>query len=291
MTQRVARKTSFIVSLMAVWLGSSSAWSQAVTDDEEPASLLSWPGVVALLGGIEATVGGGTASVSSSVTQSGREDQEIASGAASKRSWGISLYSGPIQTGWVLRPTAGFLAQEIAISDFEADLPKTYDDQSWNIDATCSDPVSGAGLDCAAPNVYDLSMRTAYVGAQGGYDAVWGTGWVRPFVGSSINVDAVEYRTVRVSFGDRTEDSDGFALFRSVGGEVTAGAAFPDVRVVVRFVGSFQAYLRFEYDEPLEFRGPVQHDPVQDIFLRPRMFVESASLSVLDAKVAVAYLF
>ena len=277
-----------------VLFGSAGATQEQPTrvrNGEPPSTIWSWTGALYFLGGVETSLGSASASVDSGVTRESGEEEEIASGDVSQWSWGLSLYSGPLESGFYFRPTGGYLSQEISIRDFEDDIPITTEAEARYIGARCSDADTGETVDCRAPNVYDLTVQSFYGGAQGGYDHVWAWRWLRYFLGVGASVNLAEYRLLDVSFAGTRLEAQDFAFLRSWGAQATAGLAFPDVGIVVRVIGLAQWHIGFEYDEPIEFMGPVDYDNTQNIYYRPRMFVRDASLQLLDARLAVAYLF
>jgi hypothetical protein len=258
-------------------------------------------GVLKLLGGVEASIFGGLAHVSSQANDDNGSSITVASGDAEQSGYRISLYSAPESTGWFWYPTVGYLQQRIGNIDIASSLAtlNRLDDPN-DIAAIASDPATGQATDPGSANVYILDMRSGYAGGRIGLDVVGGNQTVVFFASATLGLNLVEYRQIRARLQGcgagvdpetcNTERS-AFELLSSgaIGG--TIGLKFPEIHLAVRLVFDYERFRDFRYEHPLEVRGPARYDPDKDIFEHPRMTMESASLWTWNGQLAAAFVF
>ncbi|MFC1611931.1 hypothetical protein ACFL6C_13295 [Myxococcota bacterium] len=250
-----------------------------------------WETALRILGGVEISGNLGTAGVTSGVTDEEDVSYDVASGSARQLGWGISLYWAPESTGFFLRPTFGYLSQEIDIADFRADLPLENVPDSYEIAGRCQSVDSGEVIDCDAPNTYALHMQSLFVGVRGGYALVIdASGYsIIAFLGGGANL--LEYRSIDAQVASFESDADGWAPFRSVGAEGSVGMHYPDIHLSVRLIVGYDYYFGFSYAEPLNFLGPVVFDPDVGQNRRPVVRVKDARLDAWTLRLATAFVF
>ncbi len=259
---------------------------------DAPEKKLSWAGLAYLLGGVELTAGFGQAGVSSRVLDENGDRFLIASGNEPETSFSVSLYGGPSSTGWRFGPTGGWFTREIAIQDFAAQLPGG-DPMRGVVDVPgeCRDPDSGESISCQAPNVYDLALQSFYAGAMGGYEVLVGNSRFQLMGGLYGTINALEFRRTRITVADESVDGKAWKVIRSGGVQATAGVRLPRLHSAFRVTFDYQRFARFDFAQPLEFRGPVVYDEDRQMYIRPRYQVEDTALGVLGLKFSAALVF
>ncbi len=241
------------------------------------------------LAGLELSASSGLAQVSTSVKE-GAGTREIASGDATSRSVRVSFWSLPDRTGFVWAPSLGFVSQEIDIADFRQQLPSVTIPQATNIPTVSSDPRTGAMVDPEAPNVYRLSLNTAYLGQRLGYGLVRNrpsTRWVLMLQGI---LNLVEYRDLRYRFDSfdsgvsaDTKDKSGKWVWLQSGGAILTGAiGIKKLHLALRLELKYELFRDFTYPKAVEFRGPVQYNPVSESFERQQLFLDKVSYQTFE---------
>lgn len=259
---------------------------------EPPERYLSLDGAMYLLGGVEVTAGFGQAGASSRVQNEAGERFIIASGNEPENSFSVSLYGGPTSTGWKLAPTGGWFTREVSIQDFAADLPGGERMRgALDVPGVCRDVATGEMISCQSSNVYDLSLKSYYGGLMGGYEVVVGNSRMQLLGGLYASANLIERRTTQVVLGEETVTDVSWKPLRSFGLQSTAGLKFPRWHTVFRLGFDYARFARFEFGQPLEFRGPVVYDESRQMYVRSRYSVEDTALGVLGLKFSAAYVF
>lgn len=273
------------------WFGDTAVpWH--IKWDAEPLDLKTWQGWAGLLGGVELSGSIGSATVTSGIRRESGEREIVAGGNGSQSGFEISLFPRPRKTGFALSPTGGFLSQSVSIADFMSDVPTNgQPSEGEDIGASCSNPDTGEARPCQTRNVYDLTLASGYLGAQGSANLVVVVDDAEWFATTWASVGAIEYRSVAAKVYQGTNESSGWRLFRSFGAGFDVGWIDPKSHLGLRGGIDHRRFLRFEYDKPLEFRSGAQWDPDRQIHLRPRVFVDDASISIWTFKVAAAFVF
>ncbi|MEO1172466.1 MAG: hypothetical protein AAFX94_10515, partial [Myxococcota bacterium] len=235
------------------------------------------------LGGIEVGGFGGLARIRSGVTDESGAETIVASGDAMSRGYRVGIYAPPRESGLNLYPTFGFLSQRIEIEDFRESVDQdTGEPNATDIGAVCSNVDTGDPVDCDIPNVYDLDLQSLYLGARVSADLVTSNGWLRSAFSLYAGVNALEYRGIDVRVGQFELADRGFRAFRSYafGGGVTLFVE--KLHWGIRGTIDYETYLRFDYPQGLQFKGPGELDPDLNRFIRPRLTVDDAQLSTVN---------
>lgn len=262
-----------------------------VSPDPPPERWLSWESVRYWLGGIEAVAFLGPATVTSIIENERGDAQVAASGAALNRGASIGLYGGPLATGWRFAPTGGWLDQTIAIQDVSSALEFEPRNTRDDIAGECSDPQTGASIDCGAPNRYDLRLQSLYGGVLLGYDLVVGGPNFRVMAGVRGDLDLFEYRLIDVHLADESRRHTQLSWIRGAGAHATAGFMLPRWHIAVRTTLGWRWHGNFSFGEPIAFQGHVSLDEERDVHLRPVLSVDTARYSAMTAQVSAAVLF
>ncbi|MCK6545013.1 hypothetical protein L6R52_04040 [Myxococcota bacterium] len=257
-------------------------------DHEDPSLVWRW---ASSLGGLEASLTRGFATVQSRARTESGFVETVGSGDATSRGYRFSMYQPPDRTGIFFPPVLGFLSQTIDISGFREDVPLFAPEGSDTIPAVASDPATGLPVDPAEPIAYGLDLKSGYVGQGIGVNLVIGTEDVQLFstVKASINLFEVRHTDVRL-YQSRVEGMS-VAAFQSgaVGGQL--GLAIRPLHLAVRTAFQFEWFNEFDYPKPLEFQASSAFDWEKQIFERQRVFVEGAGLKTFDWQVSVVALF
>ncbi|OGQ91065.1 MAG: hypothetical protein A2289_05215 [Deltaproteobacteria bacterium RIFOXYA12_FULL_58_15] len=242
-----------------------------------------------LLGGLEVAAFTGFAEVASSYEDEYGKPVKVAAGSATQQGFRIALYSAPKKTGFFWYPVVGFVWQDVAIGEFRDSWDNYY--QPEDIEPICSDPDTGENLDCGAPNVYELSMRSGYAGLRGGWELAVGHSWFVFFASVSLGINLLEFRSLRAVVGTDDATETGFDFVRSgaVGG--TVGVSFPKAHLALRLIFEGELYREFEYAHEIPFKGPPAYNSDKQIVERPLRFVQAASLHSFVMQTALAFVF
>jgi hypothetical protein len=248
--------------------------------------------LLGLLRGVEVAGRYGFAKVRSHVETDGEKRTPLAEGAARQLGYQISLYKAPDQTGFFVQPEVGFLQQQIDIADFRDVIPAVELPAAAAIEATCTDVATGEKINCGAPNTYQLTMTSGYLGARIGYAVMggWENTWL--FAAASGGVNLLEYRKVIAQIADHRGETTRWARpAESMAVGATGGVVFPAIHLSVRLIFDWEYYARFQYDAPLEFKGPTAYDDDREVFYRKRSYAEDAQLSAFTFRLAAAVVF
>ncbi len=258
--------------------------------EEEPAEDLS-PFLRYLKGlaGLELSGATGLAQVSTAVNEGGTE-REVANGDATSRSVRVSFWSLPDRTGFVWAPSLGFVSQEIEIADFRQHLPSVTPPQSTTIPTVASDPRTGAMVDPESPNVYQLSLKTGYLGQRFGYGLVRNRPSTRLVLMLQGILNLVEYRDLRYRIGGfdsgaalETKDRSGrWAWLQSGGTILTAAIGIKKLHLALRAELKYEVFRDFEYPKPVEFRGPARYNAGIQAFERQQLFLDKVSYQTFE---------
>lgn len=282
------------VGVAAIWLTGEEVRDAVdpviVVRERKPVAAGWWGAVAGSLGGLEASTIIGLAKVSSRATNEFGVTSEIASGRATQSGYKIANYAAPRTTGFFLLPSLGYLDQKIAIEDFRADLP-VIDAPGQEIGAVCSDPTTGAPLDCTAPNVYELRLRSGFAGARVGTNLVIGDSTTEFFATANAAANLVELREVTAKVATYQAKGTDWALGRSFSAGTAFGLRWPKAHLALHLTGEVQLYRDFTYAEPLEFKGFVAFNPDKNVYERPRTWVEGADLLTYSFSFALAGVF
>jgi len=257
----------------------------------------SWVSYLQLLGGIEIAGLYGFARVSSSINDDVGNSVEVAAGEARQVGYRIALYSAPKITGLFWYPTVGYLSQKVALADFRHSLEKTSMPDSQEVAVVCSDPQTGATIDCNAPNIYSLDLTSGYGGLRAGYDFVVGNPMFRFFTSANIGVNVVEYRRLRAKVGNYDATGSRWDWVHSGAVGATIGFTFPSAHLATRFIFDWEWYRDFKYAEALQFDGPVTTQYVESkgqtiaVPQESAVKVKAAGFYSYCLQLAVAYVF
>jgi len=243
---------------------------------------------LALLGGVEVSPFYGFARVASQAKNESGARVDIAAGQATQTGYRVALYKAPARTGFFVYPTLGYMQQTIAIADFRETLPKVVLPGSRDIEAVCRRVKDYALVECGAPTVYDLDMKSGYGGGRGGLEFVFGDSGVQMFGSASLGLNLVEYRAIRAHIADHTGKRRGFDWLGSGAAGGTLGVSFPESHVALRFNVDYELYRNFKYAQPIDFRGPSTWDETVQNYVRPPTYVDGASLSSWSLQCALA---
>lgn len=242
-----------------------------------------------ILTGIEITRFGGWASLSSSVRPDVGPAFRLANANVGYGGFSVSLLDAPRKSGVGLTADFGFFRQTARVVGFNESLPQS--EGSTDISGVCSFATSGEEFDCNEPNRYDIRLWSAYLGPELFAALVAGNRNVELFalVGAAARV--VELRSVAATVGAGSTERVGPALLRSMTSGLTVGFTLPRLHMSARLGLDLEHYFRFRYPEPLEFQGPVDYDQDRDIWLRPRMWVDDASITAVAFSASAGVLF
>lgn len=281
-TPSLALLTAFLLPVQAGW---------HVINPEPPEKWASLDGIAYLLGGVEATLMTGSASVVSRIQYEDGSRETVARGEATNRGGWVGLYGGPIATGWKLAPTAGLMRQTVTIQDFNQDIPTTIPDNGYDIEGRCGDPDTGERTSCDAPNRYDLTMRSISGGVTAGYDLVVGGPNLHLMGGFRGDVNILEYRFIDVELANATRNHRQLSPFRAFGAQTTFGFILPKWHLAFRGTFSFRRHGQVDFGDPVEVNGPVTYDEERNIYYRPLIAVDRAGHTTLTAQMSAAILF
>lgn len=234
------------------------------------------------LGGVDAGYLMGRAWVSSSATDSFGQRYTVASGEARTRGFRVDLYTIPEQSSWFLYPTIGFLSQDIDIKDFRENVPLSAVAGAREIPGVGSNPETGAPVDLGDPNVYQLFLRSAYIGQRLSATLVMGTPRVQLFGVFEGGFNIIEFRHARVRLGNYETEGWSFPWFFSGQLRAIAGVAIRPWHVALRCEAHYEAYRSYAFPEPLEFMGRLEYNAEKQKHERRRTWVESASVGVAN---------
>lgn len=243
------------------------------------------------LGGVRFSLLQGTADVSSSTQDENGASQEVASGHASSSGYRLSFYSAPDRSGYFVYPTVDWMFQRIDIADFRADLPVVDVPGAEEISAVFTDPETGTAIDITEPNVYTLKLRSIAVGQRAGWDLVIASPWIRMFLTAEGGLNILERRQSDVRLGLHREVGSEWVWLGS--GAATGRIGFTHPRYHVALTGTAEAryYPRFDYPNPVEFRGTAHYNRDKLVFERPRTWVNAAGLITTDLTFSLSYVF
>ncbi len=241
------------------------------------------------LAGFELSASTGLAHVSTAVNEGGRE-RDVASGDATSKTIRLAFWSLPERTGFVWAPSLGFVSQEIEIADFRQHLPLVPTAQASSIPTVTSDPRTGAMVDAESPNVYRLSLNTAYLGQRVGYALVSNRPDTRKVLMLQGIVNLVEYRDLRYRIGGfdsgtaaETKDRSGkWAWVQSGGAILTAALGIKKAHLALRLELKYELFRDFQYPKPVEFRGPARYNADIQAFERQQLFLDKVSYQTLE---------
>jgi hypothetical protein len=259
--------------------------------------------VLGTLGGVEFAGFKGLVRVSSTAFLESGEEAEVASGTAVQTGYRIGLYSAPKVTGLFVYPALGYVNQKIDNVDTRSELFRLNQmlaPDPRDIGAIASDPDTGGAVDAGAENVYHLELQSGYAGVRAGVNLVVGTPSVEFFGSFSLGLNVVEYRTIRsvLDKGDpaappsasRTKHR-GWDFIRSGAVGATVGLRLPKLHSAVRFIFDYEIYRDFEYERPLDVRGPATYDVDNQIFQHEMLSMRGASLSSVSFQLALAVVY
>ncbi|MBN1962768.1 MAG: hypothetical protein JW841_17695 [Deltaproteobacteria bacterium] len=247
--------------------------------------------VLHALGGVQASVFYGKAKVSSTVKDENGNNVEVAAGKASQKGWGISIFGPPSTTGFYVAPALGFISQEIELADFRRTLPEAKVERGIEIAAVCSNPATGATLDCSAPNVYRLLLKSGYGGLRFGYDLVTGNSTTVFVASANIGINILEYRSVNAKIARYNATHQGFDLLNSGAAGLSLGFEFPRLHTALTLAGDYEFYRSFTFDRPLQFEGEVIYNEIKAKYERPLREVSAASLTAMTMRLSLAITF
>lgn len=250
-----------------------------------------WRAALAALGGVEASGIFGFARVASQVRDEEGRSIDIAAGDAIQTGYRVALYAAPRTTGFFVTPAIGYLRQEIEISDFRESLPESRVAGGEEVEARCTDLDTGAVIDCFAPNLYTLSMRSLYGGARAGYNLVAGKSSFVLFASASAGINLVERREIEARVAQYVGRRTRWDFVRSGAAGGTFGFELPKLHTALRLILDYEWYRRFVYADPLQFEGAVIFNEDKQKYERPLRYVSGASLSSWSLQCALAFLF
>ena len=155
----------------------------------------------------------------------------------------------------------------------------------------CSDPETGEGVSCGVPNDYDLALRSIHVGGLAGYDLVMDIEGFHLFVGAYGQFNLAEYRRTEVTIADMVREHAQFSFFRSIGLEGTTGISWPAWHVALRATLGWKLHYDFRFGEPITFQNTPVYDEERNVYVRPRVDIDRASLQTFNAALSLAYIF
>ncbi len=248
-------------------------------------------GLLRLLGGVEGAAFIGLARVSSGFEDELGQEIEVGAGQATQKGYRVSLYTPPRRTGWFWYPSLGFVGQEISIADFRGSFYTLQNNDPANIEPTCSDPDTGAALDCGAPNTYLLNMMSGYLGGRVGYQVLYGNAWVELFLSATGGLNLLEYRSLRTRVGDYDQTATGFDFLRSGALGLVTGLMFPKLHFGARVAYDYELYRNFAYADKVPMKGPSEYDPDTDRWERPLRFVDDVGLQAWNIQGTIFVVF
>lgn len=243
------------------------------------------------LGGLEASITGGIASVRSNARTERRGEETVGSGSATSRGYRFSVYRPPDRTGFFFPLRLGFFSQDITISGFREDLPDFTIPGSDDIPALVSDPNTGLPFDINAPVSYFLRLKSGYLGHGIGFNLVLGTDDIQFFSSVAVGLNFVEVRHADVEINESREKGWSAAFFESGQLYAQLGFEIPAWHIALRTSMEFEWFRGFDYPNPLEFRAGVAFNEERQTFERERVFVSGASLTTFNWQVSAIYLF
>lgn len=257
-------------------------------DTEPPGFLKRYFGA---LGGLEASLTGGSATVESTASARSGAGQLVASGNARSHGYRFSLYKPPSESGFFFPPALGFFSQTIDIAGFRQDVPLFVPRGTTAIPAMVSDPTTGAPVDLSEPIAYRLDLKSAYVGQGIGLNMVIGAQDVQFFSTARAGLNVAEYRHSDVTLYQSRVKGGSFALFQSGQLGAQVGFSFPAIHFAVRAAVEYEWFRAFSYPQPIEFLAAAAYNDEKKIYERQRVFVSGASLSTLDWQLSAVMLF
>jgi hypothetical protein len=259
--------------------------------------------VLGTLGGVEVAGFKGLARVSSKAFLESGAEAEVASGTATQTGYRIGLYSAPDVTSWFIYPALGYVSQKIDNVDTRSQLfqlNQMMPPDPRDIGAIATDPTTGGDIDAGVENVYHLDMQSGYAGVRVGASLVAGSEWLEVFGSFSLGVNLVEYRSIRSVLDNcdpaappsacRTKHR-GWDFVQSGAIGATLGVRLPEAHTALRFIFDYEYYRQFEYERPLDVRGPAVYDPVNRLFQHEMLSMEGASLSSASFQLALAVVY
>jgi hypothetical protein len=217
----------------------------------------------------------------------------VASGSTTNYGFAIALKGPPRKTGITFGPNIGFLHQNLTLADFRADVPwaTSSDPDVTDLDVTCQDPSTAVPIECGAPNLYSVRLRSGYLGASVGYRFLWRLGrldlfWTLDLVGNLLSL-----RYARIRIGESDEERTRLLPFSSGGGRSSVGLYLRPLHAAVVFEGRADVFRPFRFKSAAEFQGPVRYDPSENIWYRPRIFVDRANLSLYTFRLTLMWVF
>jgi hypothetical protein len=246
------------------------------------------------MGGLEAGLIRGGASVNSSALLADGTTQTVGSGSAHSEGYTVSFFRPPDRTGFFFPPSIGFLSETITISGFRQSIPVTHLQAGSgvvDIPAVASDPKTGLPVDIDTPISYLLRLNSGFVGQGIGLNLVLGGDVIQFFTTAVAALNVFELRHADVTIDTSRVAGFSTAFFRSGSFAGQVGFTIPDLHLAVRLSGEYDWYAQFDYPKPVEFQGPVGYNPEKDVFERQRVFVTGASLSTTNWTLSAVALF
>ena len=251
-------------------------------NDNKPTKTGFWHDYLSALSGVELGYFRGLAEVSSQA-QSDSGPFTIASGRATTEGYKINFFSPPTASGFFIYPTAGFFSLNISIADFAGDIPLGRVPGAQDLGAVATNPKDGSPIALGAPNVYQLRLRSGYLGQRLGGTLVYGNPRTQLFLTAEGGVNLLEWRYTAVTLGPYEESKHHLAVAGSVAGRLLVGATFRPWHLALRCELNYEGYREFDYPRPLPFEAPVRYNAQTQAYERPPIHVGAASAHTFNA--------
>ena len=204
----------------------------------------------------------------------------------------LTLYTAPRKTGFSIYPVLGYLEQTLSIEDFYEEPPQFFGEViGTDIEAICRSE-DGEYMSCQPPTRYELQMESYHAGFRAGYDLVFGWPSFQFIASCNFGLNVVEHRTINAELtGIDRGTREGFEWLQSSAFGGTLGFHIPKIHLTVRGIFDWEYYRAFQFQDQIEFMGPMVCDNDIGLCQRGRAMVDSTHLTSWSAQVALAVVF
>ena len=243
-------------------------------------------------GGIERAWFWGSANVTSGIIDEDGNETEVANGYASREGRRLTLYTAPRKTGFSIYPVLGYLEQTLSIEDFYEEPPQFFGEViGTDIEAICRNE-EGEFMSCQPPTRYELHMESYHAGFRAGYDLVFGWPSFQFIASCNFGLNVIEHRSINAELtGIDRGTREGVEWLQSSAFGGTLGFHIPKIHLTVRGIFVWEYYLAFQFQDQIEFMGPMVCDNDIGLCQRSRALVDSTHLTSWSAQVALAVVF
>lgn len=239
---------------------------------------------------LQFAVHNGLASVQSHVKEDGVES-EVAAGEVPYQGIELKTYILP-KNGlfWSWVPYA--VTQNLEIKDFSSNLRLFQSPGSTDIPVVISNPKDGTIITNYV-NSYRVGLNTIGILLGGGWSRHWKLKNETNFwsISASAWVSTIDYTKTSVRFSSREAHKSYFAALQSYQGNLDAYYNILPWKVAIGFHAMNRIFPRVRMPDDMEFRGPPRYDESRNIFVRPRLNIDTLEFGTRTYGFSLSYIF